>query len=156
MQLNCIVVPSSRQLTVYISREFLEGSMAILEKLCNLFPPFRFHVIIRALPFPEIIITGRVLYILRTLMTMIHRGRASLDFRTTCWFVEFPQYGISNCSGSKIVRNRFNFIYIYIYTNIDKRISFPFNLNSLLFVRIDKNYLKRDYIYYDKCLLFIE
>lgn len=154
MQLNCIVVPSSRQLTVYISREFLEGSMAILEKLCNLFPPFRFHVIIRALPFPEIIITGRVLYILRTLMTMIHRGRASLDFRTTCWFVEFPQYGISNCSGSKIVRNRFN--YIYIYANIDKRISFPFNLNSLLFVRIDKNYLKRDYIYYDKCLLFIE
>lgn len=118
VQLNCIVVPSSRQLTVYISREFLEGSMAILEKLCNLFPPFRFHVIIRALPFPEIIITGRVLYILRTLMTMIHRGRASLDFRTTCWFVEFPQYGISNCSGSKIVRNRFNFIYIYMRISI--------------------------------------
>lgn len=47
-------------------------------------------------------------------------------------------------------------LYIYIYANIDKRISFPFNLNSLLFVRIDKNYLKRDYIYYDKCLLFIE
>lgn len=79
-------------------------------------PVPRFHVIIRALPFPEIIITGRVLYILRTLMTMmIHRGRASLDFRTTCWFVEFPQYGISNCSGSKIIRNRFNYIYICEY-----------------------------------------
>lgn len=37
VQLNCIVVPSSRPANVYISSEFLEGSMAILENLCNCF-----------------------------------------------------------------------------------------------------------------------
>lgn len=102
VQLNCIVVPSSQQLTCIFRANFWKRAWQFWKTCATVSCVRRNYSSITA---PEIIITGRVLYILRTLMTMIHRGRASLDFRTTCWFVnfpnmEYPTVPVQNCSKS--------------------------------------------------------